>query len=39
MDDERTSPAAVEALPLPARAEAYIAAQRLLETRLELPGT
>jgi hypothetical protein len=38
MDDELSTPAAVEALPLEARADAYLAAQRQLEDRLQLPG-
>ena len=39
MDDERTStPAAVESLPMEARAAAYIGAEQRLEHRLELPG-
>lgn len=37
MDDEQALPAAVEALPLPERAAAYLAAQQHLEHRLELP--
>jgi hypothetical protein len=37
MDDERADPAEVEALPLPERATAYLAAQQRLEHRLELP--
>jgi hypothetical protein len=37
MDDERTVPAEVEALPLPERAAAYVAVQQRLERRLELP--
>lgn len=36
MDDERAVPAGVEALPLPERAAAYVAAQQRLEHRLEL---
>lgn len=38
MDDTRVTPAEVEDLPLDARAAAYLAAQRRLEDRLELPG-
>jgi hypothetical protein len=37
MDEERTTPADVEALPLQARAAAYLEAQQRLEARLELP--
>lgn len=32
-----STPAAVEALPLEARAAAYVAAQQALEERLQLP--
>jgi hypothetical protein len=38
MDDERMTPAATDALPLAARAAAYLGAQQRLEQRLELPG-
>jgi hypothetical protein len=38
MDEERTTPADVEALPIEARAAAYLEAQQRLEARLELPG-
>jgi hypothetical protein len=38
MDDERSTPADVEALPVEARAAAYLAVQQRLEARLELPG-
>jgi hypothetical protein len=37
MADERTTPADVEAMPLEARADAYLAAQQRLEDRLQLP--
>jgi hypothetical protein len=38
MDDDHSTPAAVEALPLDARAAAYLTAQQELEDRLQLPG-
>jgi hypothetical protein len=38
MDEERVTPADVEALPLDARPAAYLRAQQQLEARLELPG-
>lgn len=38
MDEERSTPADVEALPLEARAAAYLEAQHQLEARLELPA-
>ena len=38
MDEERSTPADVEALPIEARAAAYLEAQQRLEARLELPG-
>lgn len=36
MDDDRTTPSDVEALPLEQRAPAYLAAQQRLEDRLGL---
>jgi hypothetical protein len=38
VDEDRTAPADVEALPLEQRAAAYLAAQQRLEDRLALPG-
>jgi hypothetical protein len=38
MDDDRITPTAIAALPLAARAAAYLGAQQRLEQRLELPG-
>lgn len=38
MDEEPSTPAEVEALPLATRAVAYLTAQRRLEDRLQLPG-
>jgi len=38
MENERSTPTAVEALPLDARAAAYLEAQQQLEDRLQLPG-
>ena len=38
MDDQLSTPAEVEALPLDTRAVAYLAAQQRLEDRLQLPG-